>query len=86
MVLFESYYHLAPEHLSEDTNRMNLTLKTPTKWLHPKNVSLLVNINIEAYSVDPDQTAPLEASGLDLHCKSKGLQIFQQTTKAYDFL
>ena len=32
--------------------------------------------------MDPDQNAPTD---LDLHCLSKRLQLFQQTTKAYDF-
>ena len=41
----------------------------------------MVNISIDANSVDPDQ----EQSDLDLHCLSKSLQTFQQTTKTYDF-
>ena len=35
--------------------------------------------------MDLDQTAPKEQSDLNLHCLSKMLQIFQQTTKAYNF-
>ena len=51
-----------------------------------KNVCLLVNIRIEAYSVDPEQTAPIGAVWSDLNCLSQRLQIFQQNTKAYDIL
>ena len=32
-----------------------------SKTTASKNACLLVNINIEAYSVDPDQTVPIEA-------------------------
>ena len=42
----------------------DLSLKTTFE-----NVCLLVNKNIEANSVDPDQTVPL-----DLHCLPKRLQ------------
>ena len=36
--------------------------------------------------MDPDQTAPTDLSDLDPHCLSMRLQIFQWTTKTYDFL
>ena len=54
----------------------------PSKIPTSENVCVLVNIIIEANSVDPDKP---EQSDLDLHILSKRLQIFQQTTKAYDF-
>ena len=48
-----------------------------SKIITPENVCLLVNISIEANSV--------EQSDLDLHYFWKRLQIFQQTTKNTTF-
>ena len=50
--------------------------------IHPKNVCLLVNISIEANSVDPDQTAP---KGLTLFVEEAS-KIFQQMKYSFHII